>query len=268
MTEVLINGRVDDRVPADDRGLLYGDCLFETIGFRAGVAPLWSWHWQRLTESSARLGLVVPDEDIALDECRQLAGNARCVIRLTLTRGSGGRAYEPPAEPDCRRIVHRRDWPARIGQQRDRGVRVVTSPIHLAGHSLLAGMKHGNRLEQVLAAKDCRERSVEEALMLDVSGNLVEAIASNVIVVIEGRALTPRVEGAGVAGVGLAWLRSQPEVALESATINRHDMNRAEEVMMINSVAGIRPVMAVDDRALDVGKICRTWQRLWTERID
>ncbi len=268
MTEALINGRPGSSVPVDDRALLYGDCLFETIAFRSGQAPLWRLHWQRLSTSSARLGLVLPDENQLLGECRQLAGDERCVLRVTLSRGSGGRAYEPLSEPDCRRIVHKHPWPDRIARQREHGVRAVTSPVHLACGSVLAGMKHGNRLEQVLAARDCAARGADEALLFDAAGHLVEAISSNLVVLIEGRALTPETSQAGVAGVGLQWLEEQDEVQIEAERLTRDDAARAEEIMVINSVAGIRPITAMDERRLEAGPSCRAWQRLWTDRLE
>ncbi len=268
MIDALIDGKPGDSIPVDDRGFLYGDGLFETIAFRSGVAPLWRLHWQRLRASSARLGLVVPDEEILFDECRQLAGEGRCVIRVSLTRGSGGRAYEPLAEPICRRVVQRRHWPDAIHDQRERGICAVTSPIHLAIGSMLAGMKHGNRLEQVLAARDCAASGAEEALLYDASGYLAEAIASNIILVIKGRAVTPPTSEAGVGGVGLEWLMEQDEVQMEIERLTREDTGQAEEIMMINSVAGIRPVTALDNRRLAAGPTCRAWQRLWTDRLE
>jgi 4-amino-4-deoxychorismate lyase len=268
MTDVLVDGRAEYSLPADDRGFLYGDLLFETIAFHAGRAPLWAWHWRRLSADSERLGLSLPRESLVLEECLSLAGSQRCVIRFTLTRGSGGRAYVPPANPLCRRIVQRRSWPADIEHFQQEGMRLVSSPIRLASGSAIAGMKHGNRLEQVLAARDCVRRGADEALLQDPQGRLVEAIASNLIVVIEGQALTPDTDSAGVSGVGLAWLREQPGVVLETAELTAQDVERADEIMVINSVAGIRPVTAVDDQCFAIGAICRAWQRLWSEGVE
>lgn len=104
--------------------------------------------------------------------------------------------------------------------------------------------------------------------MLDAQGRLIEAISSNVVVIIGGRAFTPAIEGAGVAGVGLAWLLDQPECEVETAVLEAGDLDRAEEVMVINSVSGIRPVTRIDGRRLDIGQRTREWQLLWTARIE
>lgn len=269
MTDTLIDGRASDRLPADDRGLLYGDHLFETIAFHDGVAPLWDRHWQRLSTDSHRLGLVPPSRERLLAECRQLApAGSSCVIRVTLTRGSGGRAYEPPTQPSCRRIVQRRPWPQSLAGQQTDGLRLMTSPVRLASGSVLAGMKHGNRLEQVLAARACAQSSFDEALLFDVCGQLIEAISSNLLLVADGRALTPKIDGAGVAGVGLGWLVDQPETDIATASLTAAELARAGEVMVINSVAGIRPVTAIDERPLRIGPVCRDWQRLWARRLN
>lgn len=269
MTDTLVNGLASNMISADDRGLLYGDHLFETIAFHDRRAPLWQRHWSRLCRDSARLGLEVPSEDTLLSECRQVAQAwESCVVRITLTRGSGGRAYVPPVEPECRRIVQRRSWPPDLARLQQAGLRVMTSPIRLATDSPLAGMKHGNRLEQVLAARACSAAGVDEALVYDARGRLIEAVSSNIVVIIDGHALTPAPGGAGVAGVGLDWLRDQPETAIEDHELTAGDIARAGEVMVINSVAGIRPVIEIDGRCLDVGPVCRCWQQLWAQRLN
>ncbi|QOC24005.1 aminodeoxychorismate lyase [Wenzhouxiangella sp. AB-CW3] len=267
MTEMLIDGRVESAIPADDRGLLYGDALFETVAFRSGEAPLWRWHWQRLIHGCERIGLVPPAESLVHDECLQLAGRSRCVIRLTLTRGSGGQAYVPPEPPHCRRIVHRREWPEVIADQQRDGVSVITSSIRLATGSALAGLKHCNRLEQVLAARERKRLGVDEALMYDADQRLVEAIAANVIAVGADEVLTPKTTRAGVSGVGLSWLQSQPDIEIKVADLDSADLARATELVVVNSIAGIRPVVKIDSRPMAIGPRCREWQRLWMERL-
>ncbi|AKS41945.1 aminodeoxychorismate lyase [Wenzhouxiangella marina] len=266
--DCLIDGRADDRLPADDRGLLYGDALFETMAFLNGRCPLWSRHWTRLRHGAGVLGIPLPEETLVESECRRLlAGDERAVIRLTLTRGSGGRAYWPAPECRPRRILQRRDWPPGIEQQHRSGLRVVRSSIRLEGSPTLGGLKHGNRLEQVLAARECLERGADEAILLDTDGCLAEAIASNLLLLIDGECLAPD-SRAAVAGVGLDWLLDQPEAGVRKARLEASDLDRAESIMVINSVAGIRPVRELDGRALEIGGLCRRFQALWTQRLD
>lgn len=266
MVDVLVNGEPIDVVPADDRGLLYGDHLFETVAFVGKRAPLWKLHMARLARDARRLSIPAPAPELLASECARLvAGEPRSVVRITLTRGSGGRAYEPPDEPDPRRILMRRSWPSGLDSAREAGIVLHTSPVRLAIGGPLAGIKHGNRLEQVLAAARVRRAGVDEAVLLDCEGRVVEAIAGNLIVVIEGKAITPQPAGAGVAGVGLQWLRERLGRELSVGDVMEKDLQRAEGVVVINSVAGIRPARVLDDRPLAIPGQARAWQRIWDE---
>jgi 4-amino-4-deoxychorismate lyase len=269
MIEALVDGKPDDRVAVDDRGLLYGDHLFETIAFVGGRAPLWRFHMARLVRDARRLLMPEPDIDRLASECARLvAERPRAVVRVTLTRGSGGRAYEPPADPSPRRILLCRPWPSGLSADRTRGIVLHTSPIRLSIGPELAGIKHGNRLEQVLAAEHARRAGVDEAALFDVRGRLVEAIAGNLIVIVDGRAVTPGLDEAGVAGVGLQWLSERVEGDLVTGELDSDKLRRAEGVMVINSIAGIRPVRRLDDRPLAIAHACRRWQQLWNELFE
>src|SRR5690625_3094493 len=207
MNDVLVNGRPAVDVPADDRGLLYGDGLFESIAFAGDRAPLWDLHMARLSRSAAALGFEAPDPALLAGDCRQLVdGKDRSVVRIVVTRGSGGRAYSPLQTPNLRRIAQRRSWPADLGKDREAGLDFHTSSVRLAAGGPLAGIKHGGRLEQVLAAQRADQAGVDDALLYDANGWLTEAISSNVVLFIDGRAFTPVLDDAGVVGVGLTWL--------------------------------------------------------------
>ncbi|HSH27758.1 MAG TPA: aminotransferase class IV, partial [Wenzhouxiangella sp.] len=144
MVEALVNGRAADKVALDDRGLLYGDHLFETIAFVGPHAPLWDLHMARLLRGARRLLLPDPEPPLLAAECARLLHSAeRSVLRITITRGSGGRAYQPPAEPEPRRILLRRAWPEGLALARRDGLVAHTSPIRLAVGCELAGIKHG-----------------------------------------------------------------------------------------------------------------------------
>ncbi len=263
----LIDGHADATLPADDRSFLYGDALFETIAFDNGHAPLWPLHWQRFSRSAARLALELPDAKRLFDEARHAAGPGRAVVRITLTRGSGGRAYWPDPGRPCRRIVQSRPWPDALGAQQRDGLIMHTATITLASDSALAGMKHANRLEQVIAAIECQEKRTDEALITDGQGRVAEAVAGNLVLEIDGDAIAPQA-AAGVDGVGLGWLAMQSGVKLLHAEVRREDLTRAEGIMVINSVAGIRPARSLDGRLLQISERCREWQTLWQTLFD
>ncbi|MEE4638864.1 MAG: aminotransferase class IV [Wenzhouxiangella sp.] len=263
----LIDGQASDHLPANDRGLLFGESVFETIAFHDGRAPLWVRHIERLGKGAATLGLAPPEADLLEQECRcllsELVGQA--VIRITLTAGSGGHGYWPAERPTSRRILQRRDWPMHLEQQRLDGVSVIISTHALGGAGPLTGLKHGNRLLQTLAARECLQRGAEEALLLDQQGQLGEAISSNLLLVSGSRIMTPA--RPDVAGVGLAWLSDRLGDALEIGSVGMDRLATLSEVLVINSVAGIRPVVAVEGQPFPRGPVGRRLQSIWHEEL-
>ncbi|MGH8040486.1 MAG: aminodeoxychorismate lyase [Rudaea sp.] len=262
-TATLVDGVVTDRIDAQDRGLLYGDGVFETIAFVAGCAPLWPRHMARLRDACARLRLQCLDESVLAGECAQVLGaRARGVVRITLTRGSGERGYAPALDARTRRIVAAfaavpapADWYAR-------GIRVRFCATRLAQQPALAGIKHLNRLEQVLARAEWNDAGIAEGLMFDFSENLVCATAANLFAVIGERLLTPPVDTCGVAGVARAEvLARRPDCVV--APIRREDLRRADEVFLTSSVRGIVPVASTPEAEYLPGVQTRDLQRAW-----
>lgn len=268
MTAMLINGRPDTRIDASDRGLLYGDGLFETIAFHHGRSALWPLHMARLTDGCARLDLPMPEIELLVAECRQLVGRkTRAVVRVTLTRGSGGRAYVPPRTATPTRILMRREFPAGLEQLRTCGIGMVTSAIRLRA-GVLAGLKHLNRLEQVLIGRECLDGDADEALVLDPDDALVEALTGNLVIVRGGELIAPGPHPAAVAGVGLAWLRQVASGRLEERPMGLHELRSDDAIWVINSVSGIRPVARLDGRDRPLGAGLADWQRRWAGDVE
>lgn len=229
----------------DERGLAYGDGLFETMRIDRGAVPWWPRHRARLVEGARRLGIAPPDHawlDARVAEI--VAGVDKGVAKLVLTRGAGGRGYLPPEalEPTVLLSVHPLPDPPAAG------LGVAWSPIRLGIQPALAGVKHLNRLEQVLARREAATVGADEALMLDTDGRLVCATAANVMVRRDGRWLTPPVRGSGVAGVCRGWLLEQGLV--EEAVLLPAQVEGAEAVFLCNAVRGILPVARLDGRGL------------------
>lgn len=273
MSRWLVNGVPDALVPPTDRGLLYGDGLFETIAFHNGKSALWPLHMARLAEGCRRLVLPPPDIDLLGDECRRLiAGKARAVVRLSITRGSGGKAYFPPVPPGPTRILIRRDFPPEFSDERESGIAMRTSPIRLGGGCLeadrLGGLKHMNRLAQVMIAEDCERHGAAEALVLDADGMIVEGLAGNIVVVQDGRMIAPGPHPAAVAGVGLEWLRQRAGKALLERPFAARELARDDAIWVINSVRGPCAVRTLDGRALAADQRLREWQQHWREEVE
>ena len=264
----LIDGQPLDFVPVDDRALLFGESVFETIAFRAGRAPLWDWHMARLDKAARIMGWEQPNAALLAEECsRLLAGESLpgAVVRITLTGGSGGAGYWPPAEQKIRRIVQVRPWPQRIERQQVEGLEVIVSSFQLPRSWIYSGLKHGNRLLQTRAAQECRVRGADEALLLDGKGQFSEALSSNLLLVMRGEILTPA--DVEVRGVGLSWLRAELGERVRTGSIVPGAISELDEMLVINSVAGVRPVVAVEDHRLPCGPVGRELQSIWRKKL-
>lgn len=263
MRFALVDGVPADALPLDDRGLHYGDGLFETLRVREGRADLRDRHLGRLRHGCDVLGFPAPDlaalgRELDAAAARLGAG----VLKLVLTRGSSERGYAPPPDARPRRILTAHDAWARPRAWRTEGVRVRLCATRLGRHPGLAGLKHLNRLEQVLARAEWRDQDVAEGLMLDDRDRLVCATSANVFLVLDGALVTPPVDEAGVAGVVRACVLETAAglgIPARVAPVPAADLARASEVMLSNSLIGLWRVREVDGRAYPGDTV---WRRL------
>jgi 4-amino-4-deoxychorismate lyase len=234
-----------DAVPADDRGLAYGDGLFETMRAHAAQIPWWDRHWARLAGGAARLRLPLPAEVRVRDEVarllRDVSGDA--AVRLLVTRGPG-RGYAPPADAAPTWVLSRH----RLPQPQARGLRLRWCGTRLALQPALAGLKHCNRLEQVLASgePDADEPHADEGLMRSTEGDVVCATAANLFVLDERGWSTPPVDRCGVAGVCRGWILAQ--TGARERRLEPGDVESAQALILCNAVRGILPVARLGER--------------------
>ncbi|HJU08768.1 MAG TPA: aminodeoxychorismate lyase [Rhodanobacteraceae bacterium] len=264
-SRVLVNGSAEACIAADDRGLLYGDGLFETILFVDNVAPLWRRHMQRLRQGCERLLMPQPDDaTLAREAAEVIEGMPRAVVRITLTRGAGVRGYAPPQNPECTRIVAAFEPPSVPTDWYAHGIRVRFADLTLASQPRLAGIKHLNRLEQVLARAECNDPEIVEALLFDREDHVICATAANLFVAHDGRLSTPALDRCGVAGVARAEvLDALPQTRVRD--IGRDDLMQADEIFLCSSVRGILPGRELPGRALQAGPFARALQEHWRE---
>lgn len=252
----------DTALSALDRGLLYGDGLFETVLFLRGVAPLWPRHLARLREGLQRLAIAAPDLAVLHDEAVALSADLdRAVVRITVTRGVGERGYAPPVATQPTRILAATPAPLFPADWYAQGIRVRCCGLRLAAQPLLAGVKHLNRLEQVLARAEWDDAAVAEGLLGDEHGHVVCATAANLFAVVGGRLLTPSLQRCGVAGVARAEVLARR--AVEVRTITWDELMRADEIFLTSSVRGILPVRRIDAQDFAVGAQTRSLQLEW-----
>ena len=246
-----------------DRGLEFGDGLFETIAVIAGRPRLLAGHLARLAAGCARLGIEAPAPgplSAELEAAARTPGTG--VLKLIVTRGTGGAGYAPVSgSGPCRWLAA---LPARPRAAGHDGVRVRTLGTRLAEQPLLAGIKHLNRLEQVLARQElARDPAAAEGLMLDVHGRPVCGTMTNVFAVIDQRLVTPSLERAGVLGVMRGALIEAWRAAGETVVVRdleREELEAASELFLTNALIGAWPVTALDRRRLTIGSRAREAQ--------
>lgn len=242
---VFVGARCVDAMPADDRGIAYGDGLFETMRVHAGEVPWWDAHWTRLQRGARALRMALPGEERARSEAAALfADRAGGVLKLIVTRGSGGRGYAPThAVPNWMLSRH----PLPIPSPRD-GLSLRWCTTRLAIQPALAGVKHCNRLEQVLARAEWNDPAAsdldaDEGLVCSSDDAVVGATAANVFVLHGRRWRTPAVDRCGVAGVCRDQLL--PLLEAQEARLSVADIESADAVFLCNAVRGILGVARV-----------------------
>lgn len=256
--EIRVDGKRAASVDVLDRGLQYGDGLFETLTARAGVVRFLALHLERLSEGCLRLGIEGVDFGVLRAELVELArARERCTLKLIVTRGSATRrGYGPSGTEKPRRVVMRY---ADIGPtDAVDALQVGFSSVPAAENPLLARLKHLNRLDNVLARREAERLGLDEALMLAGSGTLVSGTMSNVFMVRDGELLTPSLERCGVAGVMRAVvLREARGIGClpREGVFGRDDVALAEELFMTNVRWGVRPVCRMPGRELRAGPV-------------
>ncbi len=223
------------------RWLAYGDGLFESIAVHDGHMPLLPLHFARLSESCVRLKLPAPDLTQLHLEATQLAKRfPNSVLKIIVGAGGGARGYARSDAPLVRALLA---YPAPIEDPAlwQHGLAICLCETRLAHQPLLAGMKHLNRLEQVMARAEWADPTIADGLMLDAQSLLVCATSANVFVRIGGRWCTPEIRDCGVNGVMRAHiLQANPHV--EIRTLSQADLQSAEAIALTNAVRGARPV--------------------------
>jgi 4-amino-4-deoxychorismate lyase len=250
----LVNGRPGGSIDPADRGLQYGDGLFETIAVRDGRARFLDWHLERLAEGGRRLALPLPEVALLKNEIERAWPQGRAVVKLILTRGVGERGYRPTPIPQVTRIVTGYAWPADFEAPKE-GIRLGVCRTRLGRNAALAGIKHLNRLEQVLARAECDDARMDEGLMLDDREYAISGTMSNLFFRLARGWVTPRVTECGVSGVMrrafCAWAAEQG-VAIEERDVAVAELAAASAMLMTNAVIGGRPIRMFAGRALEV----------------
>jgi 4-amino-4-deoxychorismate lyase len=262
---ILVNGKPGSSVGVSDRGLQYGDGLFETLAVERGQVLCLDRHLARLASGCHSLEIPVPEESALRSDLNTVTkGIARGVVKIILTRGVSARGYRASANPTPTRIVSSHPWPPFPLENRAEGIALHVCRTRLSINVRLAGLKHLNRLEQVLAVNEIDDPKVSEGLMLDSEGAVVEGTMSNLFYVEEGRLMTPDLSRCGVHGIIRAevidWARCHMDSPVGQSRVGLETLLKSEECFVCNSLIGIWPVRSIGGRKIPLGPVTQSVQ--------
>lgn len=247
---MLVNGKAGNLISIRDRGLLYGDGVFRTLRVEQGRPLHWPLHYQKIQHDCNALGIACPDYARLSDELGGLlADYPDGVFKLIVTRGQATRGYAPAPDAAPAHIWDVAPLPDYPENRALLGVTLRLCELRLAHQPRLAGIKHLNRLENVLAAAECA--GADEGLLLDADENVIEGTRSNVFLVSGARLITPDLARCGVAGVQrdrVMAYAGEIGMAVEVRDVKLDELRAANEVFLSNSVFGLWPVSRFGQR--------------------
>ncbi len=260
----LINGSFDQTISPLDRGFAYGDGVFRTMVMRNGLPDSWPFHYQKLVADCGAIGIVCPSAELLMSDLQQLfSPDEIAVAKIIVTRGEGERGYTPPAITTPMRVIIKSAMPNYAAVNYAQGVHLHVCETRLAHQPKLAGIKHLNRLENVMARMEWRDEALFDGLMLDQQNNVIECTMSNIFARFDGRLITPDLSQCGVAGItrqriiGLAnspSLTNSPGVTstlgltVEVAQLPLSLLLQADEVIICNSLYGAFQVRTIANK--------------------
>ena len=268
----LINGERRQCIDVADRGFQYGDGLFETLEVLNGQPLFLDRHLLRLQSGCGRLLIPSPDLSFLTIEAYTLCADVEhAVLKLIVTRGGGGRGYRQPAEISPSRVFGLHPYPQYPDSYQQNGVAVRFCRQTLSANPALAGIKHLNRLEQILARAEWQDDAIQEGLMLDTAGHVIEGTMSNLFAVKRGTLYTPTLSEAGVAGIVrqiVLDIAAQQQIPVVETALSVAALFAADELFLTNSVIGIWPVSRLEQQSYGSGALTRTLQKMYAAMRD
>jgi len=249
MNKILINGNEETCVDVLDRGFQYGDGVFETIVYKKGKLQLWDEHMQRMQQSAQQLSLEVLDESIWLNDIEKLNIASDAVIKLTLTRGESARGYAFQENAIPTRVCAAFSMPE-LNMDNTQGITARMCETAASMNSSLAGIKHLNRLENVLARNEWSDTAIAEGFMLDLNNHVIEGTMSNVFCLLDDELYTPSLECSGVNGVirqHVIKLAGNHNIPVNVIDISKQNFLQMDSIFITNSVIGLWPVKKIID---------------------
>ncbi|MDR9826169.1 aminodeoxychorismate lyase [Vibrio sp. FNV 38] len=250
---VWVNGELSNSISLSDRSFQYGDGTFTTALVRNAKVVRWNEHRARLIEAAGRLSITPPDwsqveiwlqHAIASVQPEDLFG-----IKILISRGSGGRGYSPCGCHEPVVVISYFSYPTHYADWHSGGVELGICQRQLGLVPMLAGIKHNNRLEQVLLKTEMDEKGFVDGLVKDMEGYVCETTMANLIWRRDDVLFSPRIDRAGVDGITYQIALNHAKT-LGFKTVNGRftieDLLEADEVLMTNAVLGIAPVRKIE----------------------
>lgn len=246
-----INSQKQRELVITDRATQYGDGCFSTIGVKQGKLLLWPFHLERLQQTLRRLAINEPDWEQVFLQAEQFAATFtdRGGVKILISRGSGGRGYSSTGCDDTTVIFSTFYWPEHYHQWQQQGIVLGVCQQRIGYSPMLAGMKHLNRLEQVLLKQEVEQNQWLDALVLNTNQHVIETTASNIFWRKGTCVFTPDLSGSGVEGVmrrHVMTLLSTLPYTLEFGDYSLADLLCADEVFITNALMELVPIKAID----------------------
>lgn len=274
---MLVNGKPGVMLSIRDRGLLYGDGVFRTLRAIRGKAQHWTQHYLKLRHDCSVLRIACPDAgQLSAELDSLLAQYPEGVVKLVVTRGQGSRGYAPQPDAEITHFWDISPLPDHPSELATHGIRAMLCQLRLGRQPRLAGIKHLNRLENVLAAAECSDARVldpeiAEGLVQDTDGNVIEGTRSNLFVVSGGKLITPELSHSGVAGVQrdrvIGWSK-QNNMPLEIRNIGLDEVMQADELFVVNSIIGLWPIRELEQRRWMKFPVAMQIRQAWSNETE
>ena len=251
-TKNLINGKYSNEIVLSDRAIHYGDGLFETIAIQNKQILCFDEHLNRLEKGCKKLKIPIPNRNIIKNEISTLIETSdRAVIKIIISRGQGGRGYKIPEDIEPTRIISLHPWPSYSVNYSTSGIKTKVCDFRYSQNSKLAGIKHLNRIEQVLARSEWTDSTILEGIVMDSDNYVIEGTMSNIFCITGTTLFTPDLSLCGIDGVvrkKIIDLSDKLKFSIEIKNITLEFLLDAEEVFMCNSLIGVWPVNSIDEK--------------------
>lgn len=264
MHTYLINGSFDHAISPFDRGFAFGDGVFRTLVMRDGLPENWPLHYQKLVADCGAIGIVCPSAELLMSDLQQLflpdglTENHLAIAKIIITRGEGERGYAPPAVTMPLRVVIKTAMPQYPEENFVNGVSLYVCETRLAHQPRLAGIKHLNRLENVLARMEWNDPTITDGIMLDADNNVIECTSANIFARFGDVLLTPSLHQCGVAGVTMQRIMNIAHLLslkIVVETFNVEKLLSADEAMICNSLYGAWQIREIQHKTWQAGAL-------------